>query len=54
MLLHYNLDFEAEDGASFTDRLVTKFGLPVSGWRGRGESRLRAVLQRAEERSGDA
>ena len=25
------------DGASFTDRLVAKFGLPVSGWRGRRE-----------------
>jgi NAD+ kinase len=24
-------------GASFTDRLVAKFGLPVSGWRGRRE-----------------
>jgi NAD+ kinase len=24
-------------GASFTDRLVVKFGLPVSGWRGRRE-----------------
>lgn len=26
-------------GASFTDRLVTKFGLPVAGWRGRAEIR---------------
>ncbi|GLZ06773.1 NAD kinase 2 [Actinomadura sp. NBRC 104412] len=25
----------------FTDRLVTKFGLPVTGWRGRGRSRVR-------------
>jgi NAD+ kinase len=25
------------DGASFTDRLVAKFGLPVTGWRGRRE-----------------
>ena len=25
----------AEIGAPFTDRLVAKFGLPVSGWRGR-------------------
>jgi NAD+ kinase len=25
----------AEIGASFTDRLVAKFGLPVAGWRGR-------------------
>ena len=23
-------------GAPFTDRLVEKFGLPVTGWRGRG------------------
>ncbi|HET9895724.1 MAG TPA: NAD kinase [Streptosporangiaceae bacterium] len=26
----------ANIGASFTDRLVVKFGLPVAGWRGRG------------------
>jgi hypothetical protein len=26
-------------GATFTDRLVAKFGLPVSGWRGLGETR---------------
>jgi NAD+ kinase len=26
----------------FTDRLVAKFGLPVTGWRGAGERRLRA------------
>ena len=25
-------------GASFTDRLVAKFGLPVAGWRGRKET----------------
>ncbi len=29
-----------EAGASFTDRLVAKFGLPVAGWRGRGAGRL--------------
>jgi len=29
----------AEVGASFTDRLVAKFGLPVAGWRGRGAAR---------------
>ena len=29
----------AEIGASFTDRLVAKFGLPVAGWRGRVEGR---------------
>ncbi len=28
--------------APFTDRLVAKFGLPVEGWRGEGERRLRA------------
>ncbi len=27
----------AEIGAPFTDRLVAKFGLPVGGWRGRGD-----------------
>lgn len=27
--------------APFTDRLVAKFGLPVDGWRGEGERRLR-------------
>jgi NAD+ kinase len=41
-------------GATFTDRLVVKFGLPVAGWRGRGETRLQAALERHEERSGDA
>ncbi len=29
-----------ETGASFTDRLVAKFGLPVTGWRGQGAARL--------------
>jgi len=38
-------------GASFTDRLVAKFGLPVAGWRGRGEARGRV---RDEEPAGDA
>ncbi|WP_395106395.1 NAD kinase [Actinomadura sp. SCN-SB] len=28
----------------FTDRLVTKFGLPVTGWRGRGRSRVRDAV----------
>jgi NAD+ kinase len=28
-------DVSANIGASFTDRLVAKFGLPVAGWRGR-------------------
>lgn len=31
----------ADTGASFTDRLVAKFGLPVAGWRGRNEARRR-------------
>ncbi len=46
-------------GASFTDRLVAKFGLPVSGWRGKGEARHRsrrdgAARERDEEPAGDA
>jgi NAD+ kinase len=49
----------AETGAPFTDRLVAKFGLPVAGWRGRGD-RLRVPRggttprQRDEEPGGDA
>jgi NAD+ kinase len=30
---------EERIGAPFTDRLVVKFGLPVAGWRGRGDGR---------------
>ena len=30
---------EERIGAPFTDRLVAKFGLPVAGWRGRGDGR---------------
>jgi NAD+ kinase len=46
-------------GASFTDRLVAKFGLPVSGWRGRREAQNRqrqefAKQNRDEEPAGDA
>jgi NAD+ kinase len=42
-------------GASFTDRLVVKFGLPVSGWRGRAEARQDgATRMRDEEPAGDA
>jgi len=45
----------AESGATFTDRLVAKFGLPVTGWRGRGDAVHRgAALQRDEEPGGDA
>jgi NAD+ kinase len=39
----------ANVGASFTDRLVAKFGLPVAGWRGRGPVRPDAVPVRDEE-----
>lgn len=39
-------------GASFTDRLVVKFGLPVTGWRGR-YARVPG-LEGEEERSADA
>ncbi len=42
-------------GASFTDRLVAKFGLPVAGWRGGGEFRLDAPTHaQHEEQAGDA
>jgi len=45
----------ADIGASFTDRLVAKFGLPVTGWRGRGGARQDAAAQvRDEEPAGDA
>ena len=30
-------------GAPFTDRLVEKFGLPVTGWRGRGAASLESM-----------
>jgi NAD+ kinase len=54
----------AEVGAPFTDRLVVKFGLPVVGWRGRGDPGSVAhggaayqgitARQRDEEPGGDA
>ncbi len=49
----------AETGAPFTDRLVQKFGLPVTGWRGRGAASLAARprarwRQEDEEPGGDA
>jgi NAD+ kinase len=53
----------AEVGAPFTDRLVVKFGLPVAGWRGRGDPRSperdgsaddMTARQRDEEPGGDA
>lgn len=40
---------EEASGALFTDRLVAKFGLPVSGWRGRPATRSRTNGQRARE-----
>ena len=60
----FGVDTEgAEVGAPFTDRLVVKFGLPVAGWRGRGDPRSAdgdgsdgemAARQRDEEPGGDA
>jgi NAD+ kinase len=55
----------AEVGAPFTDRLVVKFGLPVTGWRGRADLQAAesgeadfpgttAARQRDEEPGGDA
>jgi len=42
-------------GASFTDRLVVKFGLSVTGWRGRAGARQdTAALTGDEEPAGDA
>jgi len=55
-----------EIGAPFTDRLVAKFGLPVTGWRGRADRRrtgdgetvvphgFTAARQGDEEPGGDA
>lgn len=44
-----------EIGASFTDRLVAKFGLPVAGWRGRVWARKDAAARAEdEEPTGDA
>jgi NAD+ kinase len=44
-----------EIGASFTDRLVAKFGLPVTGWRGRVWARKDAAARAEdEEPTGDA
>jgi NAD+ kinase len=45
----------AEVGAPFTDRLVEKFGLPVTGWRGRGAAgRDNTGRQEDEEPGGNA
>jgi NAD+ kinase len=39
-------------GAPFTDRLVEKFGLPVTGWRGRGAAGREASGRRGDEEPG--
>ena len=51
----------AEAGALFTDRLVAKFGLTVTGWRGQADARRALAAagqrehgQREEGPSGDA
>jgi NAD+ kinase len=45
----------AESSTTFTDRLVVKFGLPVAGWRGRGNAALRRRRgSENEEPGGDA
>lgn len=43
----------AQIGATFTDRLVAKFGLPVAGWRGRGEARQEAAARKRDEEPAD-
>ncbi len=40
---------EERIGAPFTDRLVAKFGLPVAGWRGRGDGRAETGKKPAHE-----
>ncbi len=40
-------------GASFTDRLVAKFGLPVAGWRGMAEARQEAAARMRDEEAAD-
>jgi NAD+ kinase len=43
----------AEVGAPFTDRLVEKFGLPVTGWRGRGAVGRDSVGRNSTDRDQD-
>jgi NAD+ kinase len=43
---------DVEIGASFTDRLVAKFGLPVTGWRGQGDARREAAERPLDEEPG--
>lgn len=42
-----------EMGASFTDRLVAKFGLPVAGWRGLAEARQGGAARTRDEEAAD-
>jgi NAD+ kinase len=42
----------ARIGAPFTDRLVAKFGLPVAGWRGRGDAVREIAARHADEEPG--
>jgi NAD+ kinase len=45
---------EQAGGALFTDRLVAKFGLPVTGWRGRPAARRRVDGRGAVDGEEDA
>jgi NAD+ kinase len=42
----------ARIGAPFTDRLVAKFGLPVTGWRGRGDVAREIAARHGDEEPG--
>lgn len=45
-------DATSDMGSSFTDRLVAKFGLPVSGWRGRARTESTLSAPRTQAREG--
>jgi NAD+ kinase len=47
-------DGQVQIGASFTDRLVAKFGLPVAGWRGQNSYDRAAADGTGKEPGGDA
>jgi NAD+ kinase len=47
-------DAQVKIGASFTDRLVAKFGLPVAGWRGQTSYDRAAAGGTGKEPGGDA
>jgi NAD+ kinase len=47
-------DAQVQIGASFTDRLVAKFGLPVAGWRGQNSYDRAAADRTGKEPGGDA